>query len=178
MSLVELQAKMAAAIAANDVKAIESIAGEIVKGKSDRHRAEVEVLQKEAEALAGVRQELAEKIRKAIDKAIPDLADQLTTVKTSSFRYTAKGAKDSTGLEQVKSSVGLDVPVIKAHKAGAGATGKTKTEFGVSLNEVFEKFATPADKAKLAGASNSRQWQVKVAVKKRALAAGLLAPVK
>ena len=74
--------------------------------------------------------------------------------------------------------MGLDVPVIKAHKAGAGATGKTKTEFGVSLNEVFEKFATPADKAKLAGASNSRQWQVKVAVKKRALAAGLLAPVK
>jgi len=71
----------------------------------------------------------------------------------------------------------LTVAGIKAPKAGNGGYqgGKTKDEYGMSLGDVFEKFANNDERTKLAAAtSNSTQWQVKVAVKKRAIAEGLL----
>ena len=49
-------------------------------------------------------------------------------------------------------SVGLLTAVVKAHKTsgGGGASGKSVYEYGLSLQQIFDKFATDADKEKLA----------------------------
>lgn len=192
MSLQELQAKMKKAIESGDAKAIEDIAQEIVKSKGDRRKADAAAAQKEAEDLAGVRQSLAELIRQAIDETIPDLAAQLSKVKCDEFRYQAKGKLDANQTPLADSAVGLNVPVTKKASTGNGSAGKTKDEFGLSLAEVFEKFATDEDRTKLVKAevkdedvlkrtgktNRGYQHNVKNEVKKRALADGLLTPSK
>lgn len=189
----ELQVRMAEAIANNDVAAMEAIAGEITKGKSDRHKAEVEAQRKEAEAMAGDREALATTIHTAIvqngAKGVADIAGKLTTLKATGFTF-----KLDTEEVQYK-SVALTVPAIGKAKAsgnGGGGAGKTKDEFGMSLAEVYDKFKTDEDEAKLAEAqvkdeeastklgktTNSNQWRVKNEVKKRVIASGELAPAK
>jgi len=172
VDIKELQAKMSEAIASGDVEAIEEIASQIVKTKSDRHKAEAEVIKKDAEKLAGVREKLAVNIWNML-KGIPDFVKQLEDVKATGFTY-------KLDTEELKyKSVALTVPTVRTGKGGTTGGGKSKDEFGMSLGEIFDKFATDADKVKLAEAStNSAQWQVKVAVKKAALASGALKPIK
>jgi hypothetical protein len=185
MGLEALQKQMSEALAANDVKKIEEVAMAIVKSKSERAKEEADKALKESEALAGKRETLASAIKQSVlslglDKSIAEL-------KAKGFTYTIdhkeddKGRIDPKGEVSVTGGVGLIVPAIKARKAGGtgGGAGKTKDEFGMSLTEVFEKFATADDRTKLAAAeTNSSQWQVKNAVKKRALKDGVLAPAK
>lgn len=189
--LTELQVKMSEAIASGNVKAIEEIASEIVKSKSDRRKTEVAKELAEAEALAGVRAELAEEIRKACN-TIPEITNKLEQVKANGFTYHRKGELDANGVALTKSSLGLLVPTIRKRSGGNGGAGKTKTDYGISLSEVFAKFATDEDKVKLADAeakdkiaseklgksTNSNAWRIKNDVKKRAIAENLLAPVK
>jgi len=185
MSLMELQKQMTEALAANDVKKIEEVAMAIVKSKSERAKEESEKARKESEALAGKRGELAKAIHASVktlglDKSIAELKSKGFTY-TIDHREDDKGRIDDKGEVSVTGGVGLLVPAIKAHKAGAtgGGAGKTKDEYGMSLTEVFDKFATSEDKEKLAAAeTNSSQWQVKNSVKKRAIKDGLLAPAK
>jgi len=120
-------------------------------------------------------------------------------VRAKGFTYTTdhnedeKGRVDPNGAVKVVGGVGLLIPAIKTRKAnGGGGGGKTRDEFGMSLSEVFDKFATSEDRAKLEEAeakdksaseklgktTNSNAWRVKNEVKKAALAAGLLAPAK
>jgi len=186
----ELQAKLAEAMANNDVKAIEEIAGEIVKGKAERRKVEVEAQRKEAEALAGDREKLAGKVHKAI-KALGLDAD-LAGMKAHGFTYKLD-EPDKDNVMTTYKAVGLTVAVVKERKAGAGGgAGKTKDEYGMGLQEVYDKFHTADDEAKMLEAevkdkaasdklgkiTNSNQWRVKNDVKKRALADGLLAPTK
>ena len=192
MSMQELKAKMQSAIASGDVKAIEEIASEIVKSKSERRKAEIEAVVKENEALAGKRSELAEEIRKEVN-GFSDITNKLAGLKANGFTYHRKGEKDANGVELAKSSCGLLVPTIKKHGGGGnGGAGKTKTEYGMSLSEVFDKFANDEDKVKLADAeakdkvateklgksTNSNAWRIKNEVKKQAIADGLLTPNK
>ena len=189
MELSELQIRMAKAIADNDVQAIEAIAAEIVKGKGDRHKAEALAAQAEATALAGDREALAKELYTAV-KGLPEVK-KLLGVKVKSFTFTVShreaespaGQIDPKGAVQVQGGVVLVVPTIKvprAGKGGGGAVGKSKDEYGISLGDIFEKYADIKDKAALAEATgnNSKQWQIKVKVKKCAIASGLLAPVK
>ena len=179
-TLEQLKAQVAQALATGDDNQFMVLVGQIAKAKAEIARAKVEQARKEAEAMAGVRQETAESIRKLVDKAIQNLPDLLSKVKATGFRYTPKGILDANGVASEKSSLALMVPEVKQHKRqstaqGASTIGKTKSEFGLSLGEVYDKFKTPEDEAKMAEATtNSQQWQVKVAVKKRALEAGLL----
>lgn len=180
-TLEQLKAKVAEALATGDDAAFMVAVANIAKAKSEIAKAKVEQARKEQEALAGVRQETAERIRKLIDKAGLDLADVLAKVKATGFHYAPKGTLDANGVASEKSSVALAIPQVKAARRqstaqGASTIGKTKSEFGMSLGEVYEKFKTPEDEVKMAEAStsNSKQWQVKVAVKKRAIEAGLL----
>jgi len=197
----ELSAKLAEAIANNDVAAIETLSAEVVKSKTERHKAEIEKERKEQEALAGKREALTKEILSSVKAGtVPaNLDKRLAEVKAKGFTYTIdhnedeKGRIDPNGSVKVTGGVGLLIPAIKARKAnGGGGGGKTKDEFGMSLSEVFEKFATSEDRAKLAeaeakdaeikaktGKSNSvNAYNVKQAVKKAAIAAGLLAPAK
>ena len=185
MSLADLQKQMSEALAANDVRKIEEIATAIVRSKSERAREEAELARKESEALAGKREELANSIKSMVKKL--GLDKSIADVKAKGFNYTIdhkedeKGRLDPNGSVRVTGGVGLIVPAVKARKAGGvgGGAGKTKDEFGMSLTEVFDKFATKEDQEKLATAeSNSAQWQVKNSVKKRAIKDGLLAPAK
>lgn len=186
----ELQQKMADAIANNDVKLMETIAGEILKGKTERIRKESEQARKDAEQLAGVREALATEIHKAV-RALK-LEQKLKDVKSWGFTYKVDKANPNEPDVSYK-AVSLAVATVKAKTGvGGGGAGKTKAEFGMSLSEVFNKFATEGDKAKLAEAeakdsentaksgktTNSNAWRIKNEVKKEALKAGLLAPAK
>lgn len=191
MELAELQAKMATAIANNDVKAIEEIAQEIVKGKADRRKAEADTILKEAEAMAKDREKLAISIHNQIRKL--GLDELLTGMKAWGFTYKVDGANPAEP-EMTYKSVALSTQQVRAKRAGGGGggAGKTKDEYGMGLGEVFEKFASIEDRAKLADAevkdklasdklgkaTNSNAWRVKNEVKKRAIADGMLAPVK
>jgi len=190
MSLEELQKQMSEALASNDVGKIEEIAMAIVKSKSERAKIEADKAVKEAEALAGKREALAKSIHEVVSQGrnpVPaDLAQQLLAVKAKGFTFTIdhredeKGRIDEKGEVKVTGGVGLLIPAIRTRKAGAvGGAGKTRDEYGMSLTEVFEKFATAEDREKLASAeTNSSQWQVKNSVKKRAIKDGLLPPAK
>ena len=59
-----------------------------------------------------------------------------------------------------------------------GGKHSTLKEFGKGLDQVYEEFATAEDRAKfeLAGSKGS-QWNIKVEVKKRAIAEGMLLPI-
>lgn len=65
---------------------------------------------------------------------------------------------------------------------GGGRGGKTKDEFGMSLNDIFEKFATDKDKADFTACTGDRvdsaQYVIKVRVKKAAITAGLVKPLQ
>lgn len=176
MGIQDLQAQMATAIAKNDVKAMEEVATQIVAGKKERAKVEATRLLKESEALAGTREKLATRIHVAI-KAL-NLDREIVAIKGWGFTYKVDRTNPNEPDITYK-SVSLTTAVVKAPRAVSGGTGKSKDEFGLSLGEIFEKFANDEDRTKLAGAeTGSRQWQVKVAVKKRALADGLLPPVK
>ena len=189
--LEQLQEKMQKAITDNDVKAIEEIASEIVKGKSERRKAEMLAIVKENEQLADKRSTLAEEIRKVVNQ-IPDITNKLTLLKANGFTFHRKGELDANNVESAKSSCGLLVKTIKSRSTSGATAGKTKDEYGISLSEVFDKFATDEDRVKLADAeakdkvaseklgksTNSNAWRIKNDVKKRAIADSLLAPVK
>lgn len=176
--LEELQAKMAKAIAENDVAAIEAIAGEIVASKKDRAKVEAERLQKEAEQLAGKRETLSAKIHEAV-KAL-GLDKEIIAVKGWGFTYKVDRANPNES-DIVYKAVSLSTQQVKARKTGGGggATGKSKDEYGLSLSEIVEKFGTHDEQAAIAAAdTNSKSWQAKMVIKKRAIAEGLLTPVK
>lgn len=177
-TLDELKTKMASAIANNDAKAIEEIAIAIAKSKNERVKAEAEQARIDAEKMAGAREVLAKEIHKAV-KALK-LDARLREVKSWGFVYKVDKANPAEP-DITYGSVSLSTATVKVKRTGAGggATGKSKDEFGMSLTEIFDKFATDEDKKALAEAkTNSAQWQVKNKVKKQAIAEGKLKPAK
>ena len=178
-TLEQLKAKLAEALATGNDNDFMVIVGQIAKAKAEIAKAQAEVLKKEAEAMAGDRAKLAEKILNQVRKAIPNLDEVLAKVKATGFSfYLPEG-------EILNHRVALKVPEIKAKRTstGGGSSGTSEKEFGMKLDAIYEKFKTPEDDAKMEEAknaeanSNSKQWQVKVAVKKRALASGELKAV-
>lgn len=181
MSIQELQAQMADAIAKNDVGAMEAIAGQIVAGKKERAKVEADKLLKEAEQLAGKREALGARIFSAVQSL--GLDKELVDMKARGFNFYVKTSYTVPGqpeVHQVASCGLILVTAPKTRKAGGtGASGKSKDEYGLSLQEIVEKFATAKEQAEIDSAdSNSKMWQKKMIVKKRAIAEGLLTPAK
>jgi hypothetical protein len=180
VTLEQLTTKMATAVAANDITAMLDVAGEIKKLKSEVAKAEATRLQKESEELAEVRKQAVEKLDKIVRvRDMQKLVSLAESVKAIGFHYTHTFADNLT-------TIGFDyavAPKQKATRASGGGGGKSKAEFGMTLNEIFEKFATAEDKTKLTEASasatrpDSAEYAVKLGVKKAAIAAGLLKPV-
>jgi len=189
-SFDELKAKMLTALQANDIKVVEELAQKIDAGKRERRKAEVAKAQAEATELAGDREALAIEVHKSI-KAL-GIDKKLVALKSWGFTYKVDKANPAEPDVSYK-SVALTTAIIKKRASGGnGGAGKTKDEFGISLSEVYVKYGTADDDAKLAEAkvkdeqasaklgktTNSNQWRVKNEVKKRALAENLIAPVK
>jgi len=169
-TLEQIKAQIADCIAKGDDAGMMEAIKQLNKMKAEITKAAQEQARKEAEALAGAREKLATSIYKAV-RQIPDVLNQLTAVKATGFTF-----KLDTEEIQYK-SVALAVPAVKQSRGGGG--GKSTAEYGVSLSDIFDRFATDEDKAKLKAAeSNSAQWSIKNAVKKRAIAEGKLQPVK
>ena len=182
MTIEELKGKMQEAVKVfqdtGDMSGIQAVSKEMDRAKSELAKQEAVRLQKEAETLAGAREELAIKIHDAVKEL--KLDKELKAVKAWGFAYKVDKANPDE-LDIIYKSVNLTTRQVKKAKAGTGgaARGKSKDEYGISLGEIFNRFATDEDKKRYAAAaSNSGQWQVKVAVKKRALDAGLLQPIK
>jgi len=185
-TLAELQNKMKLAVEefnkSGDMSQIQAVSAELNKAKAEIAKAQAEKVRVEAEALAGKREDLATRIHAAnrMGQPFPNLDKELTAVKAWGFTYKVDKANPNEPDVTYK-AVQLSVQTVKVKtgKGGGGNTGKSKDEYGKSLGEIFEEFATDKDRAKLAAAtSNSAQWQAKVAVKKAAIASGALKPVK
>ena len=169
-----IKVELRAALEGGDDGALVLATSKLAKFKAEIAKAQAEALKKESEAMAGIRQKMAEKLLGKITQVYPKIADMLAEVKATGFSFYLPDEGSVT------SRVGLSVPVIKARKAGGGGgTGKTsKDEFGKSLDEIYQAFKTAEDEAKMAEATtNTKQWQVKTAVKKAALASGALKPL-
>src|SRR4030042_5596542 len=165
----ELKAELGKAIATGDDKAFNELIREINKRKSELAKQAAEAERKESEALAGVREKLAKKIWSAC-KGLK-LDKEIAEMKAQGFTYKL----DTPELKQI--AVALLVPTIKAVKTGGNGGTHTTTEadYGLKLDEVFNKFATEKDRADVKAAnSNSKEWQVKNRVKKAAIADGRL----
>jgi len=196
MEFGEYKAKMAEAIANTSspdpttarkaMEDIDRLNSEWNKSKAEHHKVELEAQRKEAEALAGEREKLAVSIHKYI-VGKEGMLDSLAKVKSKGFTFKL----DEPDVQY--KSVSLTVPTIKTKtSSGNGGAGKTKDEFGMSLQEVYDKFHTADDGVKMLDAlakdeaaseklgkkTNSNAWRVKNEVKKRVLADGLLAPTK
>ena len=171
-TLDQLKQEIAVAATTGDDANFNALIKEYNSRKADIAKALQEQARKEAEALAGAREKLAKAIHKAVIK-IPELAG-LPNVKATGFTFKL----DAEGVTY--KSVALAVPAVKARSGGGGGNHITsKAEYGMTLDEIFNKFGTDEDKVKLEAAeSNSGKWQVKNAVKKEALKAGLLQPAK
>jgi len=182
MTMDDIRKQLMEAAAKGDVEAVLKLTAEADKLKKAEAKEKAEAAAEEAKKLAGVRTELAEKIGAAFKPVSVKLFFDKAT-QTDSTNAVLEGVK-ATGYYFEYSiekgiSFGLRHPTVKVAHSGGGSTGKSKAEFGMSLDEIFQKFATDEDKAKLeAAASNSAKWTVKVTVKKAAIAAGLLQPVK
>ncbi|KKN74216.1 hypothetical protein LCGC14_0393020 [marine sediment metagenome] len=186
------------AIAGGDDAAFNTLMKEYNSCKGEIAKAEAEGARKEAEALAGKREALANSIKTAVKALNLDAA--IAGVKAKGFTYSTdhrtddKGRIDANGAVKVTGGVGLSVPTIKARKAGGngGGGGKSKDEYGMSLSEIWDKFKTSEDEAKMVEAekkdaeaseklgksTNSNAWRVKNEVKKQAIADGTLPPAK
>ncbi len=192
-TLEQLKLEIAAAATSGDDIAFNAAIREYNSRKTDIAKALAIAAQKEAEALAGVREKLSYSLRKQIVKAIPDIQAQLATVKATGFDFTCDGI-DANGVPFKVSGINLKVPTVKAVKAGAGSGGvrtSDKEEFGLSKEQIFALHSTEADRDDATAikenlkagkidkkTANSQLWQVKNKVKKAALAAGTLKPVR
>ncbi len=185
-TLDELKAQVAAAIASNDDNAFMVAVSKIAKAKAEIAKAQAAIAQQEAEKLAGVRAELGEKLHSAImqSKQVMNLIQKLADVKAYGFTFLgnqptpAEAAAGATG-EVTRRSVALVVAEVKAARArtstGGGAPGKSKSEFGMSLDEIYQKFKAPEDETAMAAAvSNTQKWQIKNKVKNQAIKDGKL----
>ena len=174
----ELMAKIAAAGASGDLAEVIRLGNILRKQKSEIEKAEADKLQKEAESLAGAREEMAKTLAKLI---LPQVkAGDLLALKVKSFVVTVphkendKGQLDPAGEVKVTGGVALVVPQVKARKAGGGggARESTKDQIGMSLSELIEAYATTEQKTGIQAAydkaeknKGSAKWQEQVRVK-------------
>ncbi len=188
-TLEELKAQVAALAISTDPADNDrflAVVAQIAKRKADIARAQAETARLEAEKLAGVRAELGEKVHTAImqSKQLVNLIQKLADVKAYGFTFLgsqptpAEKAAGATG-EVIRKSVALVVAEVKAARArtstGGGAPGRSKSEYGMSLDDIFQKFKTPEDDVAMAGAaSNTAKWQIKNKVKNQAIKDGRL----
>ena len=177
---------MTALTEGNDTEFLK-ISAQMRSFKAEIAKAEAEKLKKEAEAMAGDRANLAAKILSRISSQFKNIQSELTALKATGFTF--KLPDDTSDIP----SLALSVPVIKTRttRAGGGSTGKSKSTYGLTLDEIYQKFKTPEDESKMVeaieadekikaekGKSNSvNQYNVKLAVKKAAINAGSLQPV-
>ncbi len=185
-TLEELKAQVAAAIASGNDNDFMVAVSAIARRKAEIAKAQAEVARQEAEKLAGIRAELGTKIHQAImqSKGLANLTAKLADVKAYGFTFLsnqptpAEKAAGATG-EIDRKSVALVVAEVKAARTrastGGGAPGRSRSEYGMSLDEIYQKFKTPEDDVAMAQAvSNTQRWQVKNKVKNAAIKAGLL----
>lgn len=179
VTLESLQEELKQAVVAGKaVDELIKITDRMKKFKAEIAKQEAERLAKEAEALAEVRKAAVTKLEKLIrvpDNKFASLATIMSEVKAIGFHYTYK-------VEQNTTEIAFDYATApKQHRASGGgsSTGKSKAEYGMSLQEIVDKFGTDAEKEAIKNEpNNSKSWQMKVKIKKQAIEQGLLKPAK
>lgn len=190
-TLDQLKAEIALAATSGDDKQFNALIKEYNSRKAEIAKALAEQMRKEEEALAGVRMEVATAIHAEIrsNKKLMALIDRFAELKSKGFTYRLDEEID--GVMTSYKSVSLLTPQAPKARAssggGAGASGKTKEELGMTLDELFNTYATDEEKGEVAqlraeveGGSldskkaNSKIWAIKNTCKKRVLKDGLL----
>jgi len=150
----EIMAKIAAAGASGDLAEVIRLGNQLKKHQTEIAKAEAEKLKAEAEAMAGDRANLAAELLKTV-KGIPGISGDLGKVKATGFTFKLP-YHDAQGVE-VKASVALTVPTIKAKTGGGGggSTGALKNQTGLSRHELVDQYATEDEKIQIAEVENN-----------------------
>lgn len=176
-TLDELKAILKQSIETSNDQLFNETVTKIAKMKSEVAKAAADATKKEAEALAGIRQTVGKAIHDTIKGLRLD--SKLAEVKAKGFTYKLDGIPDAQGVPVNYLTVDLLIPTIKTARGGTTGGGKSKAEYGLSLTEIFDRFATQAEKDLLPTlTAHNAAYFHKVAVKKAAIAAGLLQPVR
>ena len=173
VGIEELKQALAAALASNEVEAITKASAAIVDYQRGIAKAAAESARAEVEKLSGARTELAVKLNEAIKKSplgkanfsislesivlganlvllIPDIVKQVEAVKGTVVKFMLPD--DASNTARVALAV---LPTKRVGGGGGGGGGTSKAEYGLALGEIFDKFATDADKANLASATSN-----------------------
>lgn len=184
--IAEIKARIALAISSGDDIGMMRAIKELNQYKSEIAKAEQDKIAKEEQELAGVRQSFEVAFYAKVVDVLRQLKFDCYQLKAKSIIITVDHAENDNGLLDVAGKVKvtgaakLVVPTAKKRTVGAsGLRTSSKGEYGITLDEIFQKFATDEDRSKLEAAdNNSKKWVVKNEVKKRALKDGLLQPAK
>ena len=168
----ELKAKAIAALQAGNDAEYWTINNQMKSFKAEIAKAEQEAFQKKQEALASDRAKLSAKILAIIEKAVSP--DNLKAVEATGFTfYMPDDTSD-------KARVGLAVPQLKKVRVGGtggGGAGLTSEKvYGMKLDDIYAKYATAEDKAKMEAPSltNTQKWAIKKAVRDNAVEQGFI----
>ena len=148
-----------------------------VKALDEAEKVQAKELKAEFEAKSAARLELTERIKATIGKVADSFREEVVKL-VGLDEAVVRWSVDYKNGNLIECSILRTKP--RAASTGTGGTprGATKNEYGLSLGQVFEKFASDQDKLDYEKAtSGSGQWQIKVRVKKQAIEAGLLKPV-
>ena len=203
-TLEQLKANLRTAIESGDDNLFQEAFAAMNKAKVEIAKAATEAQKREATALAGEREKLARNLTATISiladgqpekgqdrtqynnalSFIKDIRGKLVKIKATGFTFSLP---DETALNE---RVALSIPTVKAHRTGTGGgAGKSKEAFGKPLDALYQEFKgqvgnikvlnleADADTIMAIADTNSKQWQVKNAVVKAAIAKGLLKPV-
>ena len=179
--LAKLIAEMAEASRVGDVSKILAAAEGLKSWKLVWLREEAKAQQAEAEALAGARKELADKIFGVVEGL--GLDDEIRGLKATGFVYRPRQVDPKDPSVTILARGFLEVPALRpvAVSSGSGSKrGKTSDEYGLTLDAIAMKYGSPEQLATLADStvSNSSKWATKTIIKKAALASGALKPIK
>lgn len=180
-NLAQLRVEYMVALQANDDVNVERLELAIESERKLEAKAKADALVAEAKALQGVRDGLQGKILDAMGGITIDslkLSKVLKDVKATGF--TLRLPDDQSDKSRVVLTVS-GMPKAKGTGGGGGA-GKSVDRHGMTLDEIYNKYKTPEDDAKLAEADkldakprNSAQWKIRDNVRLKAIKDGLLA---
>lgn len=179
-NLNELKERLRQALDDNDLDAIIGNTAEL-----KRVKAEAEAKEREA------RLAKAKTATDALDSAVVQLVKQQNVISSLSALAQVYGKERSVSivipLDDVNAASVMPLEKARVGRASGGGGGKTKDQYGMSLDAVFQSFATDGEKAELAKLQSEHskehrtdgtQHVLKTRVKNRAINEGKIASVK
>jgi len=175
----EIKARLRKALDDNDLDALFSITAELKKEQAAAAEKDREARLAKAKTATAV-------IQESIDKLVQVAANREAFIKLAEVYGKDRSVSIVIPLDDIASASVMPLERARVGRVGGGGGGRTKDEYGMNLDTVFQSFATAEEKtelAKLQGEhskdhrTDGTQHVLKTRVKNRAVQQGLLKSV-